>query len=199
MKLLLATRNPHKTREFGELLGTKFVVVDLTAVEAPPLVEETGGSFEENARLKANAISCLRQQDWVAADDSGLEVMALGGAPGIFSARFAGENATDAENVAKLLRELEAMGSSDRRARFHCSIALARGGETVAVFHGTTEGSIALVPRGSYGFGYDPVFVPNGFAQTFAELGDAVKNKLSHRARAVAQLREALLRKIATE
>ncbi|HEV3408931.1 MAG TPA: RdgB/HAM1 family non-canonical purine NTP pyrophosphatase, partial [Chthoniobacterales bacterium] len=179
-------------------LGPEFSVVDVGELRTAPTVEETGSTFEENARLKANTLSRL-WPGWVVADDSGLEVAALGGAPGVYSARYAGDNATDRENILTLLRALQATGGTDRRARFHCAIALARGGETVAVFHGTVEGSIALSPKGMSGFGYDPVFVPNGYAQTFAELGELVKNKLSHRARAVAQLREDLLRRSATE
>jgi XTP/dITP diphosphohydrolase len=122
----------------------------------------------------------------VIADDSGLEVDALNGAPGIYSARYAGENATDAANVDKLLRALETI--KQRSARFRCVIALARGGEVLETFDGITEGTIINTPRGEQGFGYDPVFQPNGFEQTFAEMAPELKNRISHRAKAAAAL-----------
>ena len=192
MDLLLATRNTHKTREFAQLLGNAFQVSDLSSRSDLPIVEETGSTFAENATLKAVAISkCV--SGFVVADDSGLEVDALNGAPGIFSARYAGQKATDAENVAKLLRELS--GRTPARARFRCVIALAREGELIRSFDGVVDGHIVDRARGTHGFGYDPVFVPDGFMETFAELGRKVKNDVSHRARAVGQLREFLQRR----
>jgi XTP/dITP diphosphohydrolase len=187
--LLLATRNAHKTREFAAILGSEFSISDLSSFEQLSSVEETGRTFTENAVLKAVTISRL-VPGVIAADDSGLEVVALRGAPGIFSARYAGEYATDSQNVSKLLRELG--DEKNRRARFCCAIALARDGEQLAIFDGTVEGEITFGPRGENGFGYDPVFIPSGFDQTFAELDDATKNRISHRARAIAQLREYL-------
>ncbi len=185
--LLLATRNAHKTREFAQILGREFVLSDLANSPEIPAVEEIGSSFEENAVLKAVTIS-KTLPGLVVADDSGLEVNALGGAPGIFSARYSGENATDQENVHKLLHEL---GSAvDRRARFRCAIALAREDETLAIVAGELEGSISLKPHGKNGFGYDPVFVPTGYNRTLADLGEETKNRISHRARAIAQLRD---------
>ncbi|MEO5720438.1 MAG: RdgB/HAM1 family non-canonical purine NTP pyrophosphatase [Chthoniobacterales bacterium] len=189
-RLLLATRNAHKTREFAEILGAQFVVSDLISVEDVPTVEETGATFEENAVLKAVAASrCV--SGLVVSDDSGLEVAALDGAPGVRSARYAGENATDAENVAKLFSELQRLDSASRTcdASFQCVLALAEDGKVLRIFRGTVGGSIIPVKRGQRGFGYDPVFVPNGYTETFAELGDVVKNGLSHRARAIAKLR----------
>ncbi|HEX4639468.1 MAG TPA: RdgB/HAM1 family non-canonical purine NTP pyrophosphatase [Chthoniobacterales bacterium] len=188
MDLLLATRNRHKTREFAELLGKEFQIVDLSAEKSSP-IEETGKTFAENAILKAVAASQLRQAI-VAADDSGLEVDALGGAPGIYSARYAGEKATDAANVQKLLGELKS--AAERSARFHCVIALAQNGNLLGTFAGAMEGQIVDLPRGDGGFGYDPIFQPAGYSQTFAEMPPELKNKISHRARAIEALRAAL-------
>ncbi|HEX7516551.1 MAG TPA: RdgB/HAM1 family non-canonical purine NTP pyrophosphatase [Chthoniobacterales bacterium] len=193
-QLLLATRNSHKTREFAEILSDGFDVRDLAAVAELPVVEETGLTFEANAILKAVATS-KHFQRLVVADDSGLEVDALDGAPGIYSARYAGERATDAANVVKLLAELAECDPGLHSARFRCSLALARQGEVLGVFEGVVEGTIVDEPRGSAGFGYDPVFQPRGFEQTFAELSPVEKNRISHRARAIRSLRAALLAK----
>lgn len=182
MELLLATGNAGKAREFEEMLGRDFVV---RAVD--PRVEETGTTFAENAILKALALSRQDRQSLVVADDSGLEVDSLGGAPGIFSARYAGSNP---ENIEKLLRELA--GKAERGARFRCVIALARAGELRATFDGAVEGAIVDLARGTNGFGYDPVFQPNGFDKTFGELPAEAKNEISHRARAIGKLRDYL-------
>ena len=124
------------------------------------------------------------------ADDSGLEVDALGGAPGIYSARYAGENASDEQNIDKLLRELTRRNvRRSRSARFRCVIALARDGKLLGTFEGVVEGVIVDLPRGERGFGYDPIFVPKGFDKTFGELSDEIKNRISHRAKAIAALR----------
>lgn len=191
-RLFLATGNPHKTREFAELLGPEFEVHDLSSRGDLPVVEETGKTFAENAALKALSASRILKDEHVVADDSGLEVDALCGAPGIFSARYAGTLASDAENVGKLLRELDGMPPARRSARFRCVLALARAGEIIEMFVGNVEGSIALEPNGAGGFGYDPIFIPEGYAITFGELPAAAKNAMSHRARAVAKLREYL-------
>jgi len=192
MKILLATRNQHKTREFAYLLGPHFQVTDLTNERDLPEIVETGSTFEENAAIKALTVSRVRPNEIVIADDSGLEVDALGGAPGICSARFAGERATDRENVKKLFRELERMHRPRRSARFRCIIAIARGGKILEAVSGEARGLIADSPRGENGFGYDPIFVAAGFTETFAELPPEVKNCISHRARAVEKLREFL-------
>jgi XTP/dITP diphosphohydrolase len=186
-RIIIATRNAHKTREFAQLLGDEFKVVDLNSFPQIEPVEETGSTFAENAILKASSASG-KIVDLVLADDSGLEVDALGGAPGIFSARYAGENATDEQNIVKLLRALAQ--TNNRAARFRCVLALARHGELLGAFDGVVEGTIADLPRGSFGFGYDPIFMPSGFEQTFAEL--PAKNEMSHRAKAVSALRNAL-------
>ena len=191
-QLIIATCNPHKRREFAELLGDQFEIRDLAGMEVTP-AEETGQTFEENAILKALEVS--RQiSGLVVADDSGLEVEALNGAPGIFSARYAGENATDQANIEKLLRELSQRGSASRSARFCCCLALACAGEVVQTFEGEIQGEIVTPPRGNHGFGYDPVFQPKGFDQTFAELQPAQKNQISHRANAIRSLRRALMK-----
>jgi XTP/dITP diphosphohydrolase len=191
-QLLLATRNSHKTREFAEILGDQFEIRDLVDVTELPVVEETGLTFEANANLKAVGTS-KHVQGLVVADDSGLEVDALQGAPGIYSARYAGENATDAANVARLLAQLAPYGPAARSARFRCCLVLAREGEVLRIFEGVVEGIIVSEPRGWGGFGYDPVFQPQGYELTFAELAAVEKNRISHRARAIRSLRIALL------
>jgi XTP/dITP diphosphohydrolase len=187
--LLASTRNTHKIQEIRTILGDSFEVFDLSVLPGMPEVEETGTSFEDNASLKAVAASELFD-GWVIADDSGLEVDALGGAPGVFSARYARKGARDAENNALLLKNLEGVRGKARGARFRCLIALARAGRKLAVFSGVVEGVIAARPKGTEGFGYDPLFVPESYCQTFGELPPATKNLLSHRARALHKLRE---------
>ena len=193
-QLLLATRNPHKTREFAEILGDGFEVRDLASAVELPVVEETGLTFEANATLKVVEAS-KHFQGLVVADDSGLEVDALDGAPGIYSARYAGEHASGAANVAKLLVELAACDPGLHSARFRCSLALAQAGTLLGTFDGVIEGTIVDAPRGRGGFGYDPVFQPQGYDQTFGELSSIEKNRISHRARAIHSLRAALLAK----
>jgi XTP/dITP diphosphohydrolase len=190
--LLLATRNAHKTREFGEILGPDVAVRDLSEEPEAPVIEETGATFADNAILKAVGIS-KHFPGLVVADDSGLEVDALNGAPGVFSARYAGTQATDAQNIARLLSELSTR--SDQRpfvARFRCVLAVARDGQLRNTVEGFIEGTIVDAPRGNSGFGYDPVFQPIGFDQTFGELPSETKNKISHRAKAIRAVRSAL-------
>lgn len=186
--LFLATRNSHKTREFNAMLGADFVLEDLGAhPEIDPVVED-GSTFAENAEGKAVAVS-RQLPGLVLADDSGLEVDSLGGAPGVFSARYSGEDATDAANRWKLLEEMAQLESgAPRTARFRCVLALAVGGKLIATFAGAVEGEIARAERGGAGFGYDPLFQPRGFAKTFAELSASEKSAVSHRAAAVARL-----------
>jgi XTP/dITP diphosphohydrolase len=191
-RLLLATRNPHKTREFVEILGDQFDVRDLSEGLDLPVIEETGSTFEENAVLKAVATS-KHFPELIVGDDSGLEVDALNGAPGVFSARYAGESATDAENIAKVLGQLRSSDAASPAARFRCALALARRGKVLGVFEGAVEGIIVPAPRGATGFGYDPIFQPRGFDRTFGELSAAEKNRISHRARAIESLRAALI------
>src|SRR4029453_13667956 len=160
MQLIVATRNAHKTREIDQILDSTLVVQDLTAHPKIPEIAETGESFEENAKLKAIAVS-KELPGLIIADDSGLEVETLGGAPGIYSARYAGKNATDKQNVEKLLSELTRADAKihQRKARFRCVIALARAGKLLDTFNGAVEGTISDSPSGSRGFGYAPVFV----------------------------------------
>lgn len=196
-RLLIATHNNHKTQEFRALLGASWQVEDLTAHPQLPVPEENGLTFEENATLKALAASAaLGPAVLVLADDSGLEVDALGGRPGIYSARYAGAGAGDNGNLRKVLDELAAAGirGKARTARFRCVLVLARGGEKRAAFHGAVEGIMANKPKGSGGFGYDPAFIPEGHCETFGQLPEEVKNGLSHRARALAGLMEFLTR-----
>lgn len=195
IELVVATRNGHKTREIQHILGPGFTVRDLGAHPEVVEIHESGSSFEENAKLKALTAS-RHLPALVIADDSGLEVDALGGAPGIYSARYAGENATESNKIDKLLRELERVRSTDDRrgARFRCLVALARNGNLLGTFEGIVEGKIATEVRGGYGFGYDPIFIPEGFEQTFAELPKEVKNAISHRAKAIRAVADKLHR-----
>lgn len=193
IELVVATRNTHKTREIQQILGPDFRVRDLGAHPEVPEIVENGISFEENAELKALAAS-KQLPDLVIGDDSGLEVDALDGAPGIYSARYGGANATDRDKINKLLDELARVRSKadGRGARFRCVVALARTGNLVGVFEGIVEGKIANEVRGDSGFGYDPIFVPHGFEQTFGELPAELKNAISHRAKAIRALADQL-------
>jgi XTP/dITP diphosphohydrolase len=186
--LLIGTRNAGKAREFSEFLKeTAWRISTLAEFPSPPLIAETGQTFAENAALKARRYA-LATGSWALADDSGLEVEALGGAPGILSARYAGEQASDEERIAKLLAELRDVGDHQRRARFVCAIAIAPPlGTAVYLFHGVCAGRIAHEARGSNGFGYDPIFIPDGYEQTFGELDQQIKRTISHRARAFRQ------------
>jgi len=195
IELVVATRNGHKTREIQLILGPEFSVRDLGAHPEVSEIRESGTSFKENAKLKALAAS-RQLPALVIADDSGLEVDALGGAPGIYSARYAGANATDTDKIDKLLRELARVRAAEngRRARFRCVVALARNGNLLGTFEGIAEGSIADESRGDSGFGYDPIFIPEGLKQTFGELPTEVKNTISHRAKAIRALADRLRR-----
>jgi XTP/dITP diphosphohydrolase len=185
----LASRNPHKTKELAAMLGSEFTLEDLRNHPEIPEVIEDGATFAENARLKAVAIS-RQLPGLVLADDSGLEVDSLGGAPGIFSARYAGAEASDEANRQKLLTELAKRGAdAARTARFHCALALARDGRVLAICEGSVAGEIVRRARGSAGFGYDPLFQPNGFSKTFAELPAATKDSISHRGEAVTRMK----------
>lgn len=183
-RLIVATRNAHKTGEIRDLIGDRFEVLDVNAFPALPAIDETGTTFLENATLKAEGIS-REVEGWVLSDDSGLEVDALNGAPGVWSSSFGGEEGNHAKNNARLMRELE--GQTPRTARFRCTMVLAKDGQAAAHFDGSVEGRIIEELRGAGGFGYDPLFVPEGHEGTFAELGSEVKNQLSHRARALAK------------
>jgi XTP/dITP diphosphohydrolase len=189
--LLIATRNAHKTREIGQMLGSGWRVSDLLSMAHSPTVEETGNTFDENAILKALAISRVFT-GLVLADDSGLEVDALGGAPGVKSARFAGPTADDTANRRALIRRLKNLPGDRFTARFRCVMVLATQGELLGSFEGIVEGQVIAEERGSGGFGYDPLFIPQGYAETFGELQPEIKNSLSHRGRALAKVLEFL-------
>jgi XTP/dITP diphosphohydrolase len=187
-ELLVATNNAGKVRELSRLLADLPLRLRfLSELEDIPEVEETGTTFAENATLKALQYSKLSGM-LTLSDDSGLSVDALGGAPGVYSARYAGAQATYAERIRKLLGELAATGDEERRARFVCVIAIANPSTGLLdIFEGTCEGCIAHAPRGTGGFGYDPLFIPEGHEQTFGELPPEVKQFISHRARALAK------------
>jgi XTP/dITP diphosphohydrolase len=191
-RLFVATGNAHKTAEIGQMLGSDWVVEDLRAYPKLVAPDETGSTFAENAKIKAEAASKLLPELWVLSDDSGLEVDALGGEPGVYSARYAGPAATDADNRARLKRELAVVAQDEAggwRGRFRCCMAVARGGVTQEVFEGKVEGKILPVEQGQGGFGYDSLFVPVGYDATFGLLSAEVKNALSHRAQALYQVR----------
>jgi len=225
--MLIATRNAHKVDEIRAILGVRLKFLTLKDYPDSPKVVEDAPTFAGNATKKAvelarwvSGISNLKSQIsnlLVLADDSGLEVDALNGAPGVHSARFAAldtgapDNSADADNSAKLLRLMKDIPAEKRSARFRCVIALtpvlpaqpSSASPVCAanefelhtqIFQGACEGRIAFAPRGTGGFGYDPLFVPDGFEQSFAELGDDVKNRLSHRAKALLELQKSLLR-----
>ena len=181
-RLIVATRNAHKSLEIRAMIGDRFEVLDATDFPDFPQIAETGSTFLENATLKAEGISrCVA--GWVLADDSGLEVEALGGAPGVWSSSYGGEEGNHARNNSRLLTEMA--GKTSRCARFRCTMVLAKDGIAQEDFSGSVEGRITDSLRGTGGFGYDPLFIPDGYGQTFGELGEAVKNHLSHRARAL--------------
>lgn len=183
-KLVFATNNRHKLEEVGDVLKDQLEILSLKEINCFDDIPETADTLEGNALLKAKHIYDNYGFDCFA-DDTGLEVEALDGRPGVYSARYAGEDQNAARNMEKLLRELE--GQPNRRARFRTVVALIEGG-IVSYFEGKIEGKIIEQQRGSTGFGYDPVFVPDGYSQTFAELGSEQKNKISHRALAVKEL-----------
>lgn len=188
-RLIIATRNSHKTQEIRQILGHRFAISDVNDFQDLPEIEETGTTFVENARLKALGISsCV--EGWVLADDSGLEVDALGGAPGVWSSSFGGEEGNHAKNNQRLIAEME--DKTQRSARFLCTLVLAKDGKEQAVFQGTVEGKIAESPSGTGGFGYDPLFVPENHQETLADLGPEVKSQLSHRAKAIKAFVEAI-------
>jgi XTP/dITP diphosphohydrolase len=191
-RLLIATKNAHKTAEIRAILGPAWEVSDLTAFPNIPAPDETGDTFEANARIKAEAASRIFP-GLVLSDDSGLEVDTLGGAPGVNSAIYAGEHGNDAANRARLKRELAAApAAAPWNARFRCVMVLAENGRALATFEGRVEGEVISSERGSGGFGYDALFVPAGFDGTFGELPAEVKNQLSHRARATVKAAEYL-------
>ena len=188
-KIVVATNNAHKLKEISAILGNEFELLSLKDIQCFADIPETADTLEGNARQKAMYIYENYGMDCFA-DDTGLEVEALGGAPGVFSARYAGEGHDSEANMQKLLKELA--GKENRKAQFRTVICLIRNGKE-HLFEGIVKGEIIQEKRGGEGFGYDPIFVPEGYDLTFAELGDDVKNTISHRARAVEKLCQFLL------
>ena len=188
-KMVVATNNAHKLKEIAAILGQEIELLSLKDIQCFADIPETADTLEGNARQKAMYIYENYGMDCFA-DDTGLEVEALGGAPGVFSARYAGEGHDSEANMQKLLKELA--GKENRKAQFRTVICLIRNGKE-HLFEGIVKGEIIQEKRGGAGFGYDPIFVPEGYDLTFAELGDDVKNTISHRARAVEKLCQFLL------
>ncbi|MCB0378522.1 MAG: RdgB/HAM1 family non-canonical purine NTP pyrophosphatase [Bdellovibrionales bacterium] len=189
MEIWLATNNKGKVAEFQKMLeGLNFEVhgqVELSYFSQPP---ENGDSFEANARIKARALKSVKPEVWVVADDSGIVVDGLGGLPGIHSARYAGEKARDSENNAKLLKMMTLRSATHRKAHFHCCLVAYDPEGNEHIFQGDLHGNISKVAKGSGGFGYDPIFIPDGFEKTLAELSPGEKNAISHRGKAFKEL-----------
>lgn len=190
MKIVFATNNKNKLREIREILGSDFEIVSLSEIGCHEDIPETGDTLEENALQKAQFV-CDKYHIGCFADDTGLEVEALDGQPGVHSARYAEGTDHDSEaNMAKLLANLE--DKSNRNARFRTIIVLLQPNAQPIYFEGRVDGKIATEKHGTEGFGYDPIFVPEGYDKSFAELGEEIKNTISHRARAVVKLSEYL-------
>ena len=201
-QIVIASGNSHKAQEIQSLLGKEYPYLTLKDFPEAPEVKEDASSFAGNAVKKAlSLVNWLKQngalsEGWILADDSGLEVDVLDGAPGVHSARYASttqtDNSSDEDNNSKLLRELTDRVEHHRTARFRCVIALAQAGEYTQphIFEGSCEGRIAQSASGEHGFGYDPLFIPNGFNISFGELGPEIKSQLSHRGAALRQLKD---------
>ena len=194
MKLVFASNNQHKLEEVRQILPTSVEVISLREIGFVQEIDETGTTLEENSALKAQEVwkwmidnSLLESIDGVFADDTGLEILALGGAPGVRTARWAGDDACDINNRQKALYELE--GVADRTARFRTVVSLIRNEEILQV-EGVVNGLIAIEEEGNGGFGYDPIFIPEGYDKTFASLSSKEKNAISHRGRAMEELRK---------
>ncbi|NDV62734.1 RdgB/HAM1 family non-canonical purine NTP pyrophosphatase [Puniceicoccales bacterium CK1056] len=191
MDIFLASGNPHKFEEFVAILPQDGLKINFHSAEVfggMPEVEETGSVFEENARIKAEALEELLPLDaWALADDSGLMVDALNGQPGVHSSRYAGPACNAVANNIKLLNELRGVPGEERTARFKCVLCFKQKGGPCHFFSGSCEGHILLAPTGEMGFGYDPLFQPLGYDKSFAELGSAQKNSLSHRGQAISE------------
>lgn len=192
-RLVLATRNEGKIQEVRQLLaGLDLEVVDLSAYPDAPQVPEDGETFAENAREKALA-TAAHTREWALADDSGLEVDALKGAPGVHSARYAGHHGDDEGNIKKLLAELRDVPGDRRTARFFCALALASPDGALITAEGECRGRIGYGPKGANGFGYDPVFFVPAYGRMMAELSDEEKNRISHRGRALLKMRPLII------
>ena len=191
MNIWIATSNRGKLHEFCRLLaplnGNIYSCSDIPAYKPPP---ETGETFEANARIKAKSLRSVKKDDWILADDSGLEVFGLNNLPGVHSARYAGLNASDTENTAKLLKMLALRSPQKREAQFRCVLAAYSPTGQEFIFEGSSKGLIAQKQRGKNGFGYDSVFIPEGSEKTFAEMTEDKKNHSSHRSTAITKFLE---------
>jgi XTP/dITP diphosphohydrolase len=195
MEIVLATRNKKKVEEIKRITdGMEIQIFTLDDFLGCPEVEEDGTTFEENAIKKAVTVARYTGKPALA-DDSGLEVYALSGAPGTLSARYAGEGADDRRNLEKLLYEMRSMVGRERRARFVCCVALALPDGSVNNFYGYAEGRIGMEPKGLHGFGYDPIFYPDGYSKTFAEMSEREKDAISHRGKALREVQRYLEKK----
>ncbi|HHV16803.1 MAG TPA: XTP/dITP diphosphatase [Gelria sp.] len=195
LKLLLASRNQHKIEELQQMLADLNIkVISLNDVSGAPVIEEDGQTFSENASKKAR-LTAMYTGFTCLADDSGLVVDALGGQPGIYSARFAGEEADDQKNNRKLLQMLQGLDAEKRQARFICVIAISDPRGNVCTVEGKCEGRIDYKERGTGGFGYDPLFIPDGYTRTFGEFSSEEKNRISHRGQALLKARTLLEQK----
>jgi len=193
-KIVIGTTNNKKKKELQALLkGCKVKLLSLSDFKNIPKVVEDGNTFDDNAVKKALVVSGATKM-LTLADDSGLEVEALGGRPGVFSARFSGNGATDLKNNKKLLRLLKGVPANKRRAQFRCSIAIAENGSLLKLINGKCRGMIAFERKGKSGFGYDPVFIVPRHGKTFAQLGSRIKNRISHRAKALKKARKFILK-----
>ncbi len=194
-EIWISTGNKGKVAEFKMLLEKElpqlkiFSIIDLPTFSPPP---ENGQTFLDNARIKAKSLKAMKPGCWILADDSGLEVEGLGGLPGVHSARYAGPKAADSENTAKLLKMMQIRQVSNRNAQFQCCLVVYTPTGEEWIFSGLLKGQIAKTTAGQHGFGYDPVFVPEGETKTLAEIGPSYKSKISHRARATMQFIEKL-------
>lgn len=192
-EIWVATGNKGKLSEFKILFDKDipqfkvFSIADLPTFSPPP---ENGATFLDNARIKAKSLKAMKPGAWIVADDSGLEVEGLGGLPGVHSARYAGPKAADSENTAKLLKMMQIRAVANRNAQFVCSLVVYTPTGEELIFNGILKGQIAKSPAGQHGFGYDPVFIPEGETKTLAEIGSGYKSKHSHRSKAALQLIE---------
>ncbi|MCB9025550.1 MAG: RdgB/HAM1 family non-canonical purine NTP pyrophosphatase [Bdellovibrionaceae bacterium] len=191
MELWVATSNAGKLNEIRNFfMGTSVNVHSISELPVYTSPKESGKSFDENARIKAKALRAVKNNVWVLAEDSGLEVEGLNNMPGIHSARYAGENASDAENIAKLLKMMSLRSATHRAAQFRCSMMVIDPDGNESLFYGTLKGNISRVLRGNNGFGYDPIFIPEGCEKTLAEMSPAEKNKISHRIQALREFKQ---------
>ena len=198
MELVVATRNQHKLKEIKTLLkGLPVKVLSINNFKGVPEVIEDGATLKANAKKKAIQVSRFLKR-LVIADDSGLEVKVLGGKPGVYSARFSGKGATYTSNNEKLLRLLKGLPAGKRKALFRCVMAVADKGRLVGLTEGRSRGRIGFEAKGRAGFGYDPVFISDGYKKTFAQLGIKKKNRISHRSRALVKARKIVKRYVLT-